>query len=218
MKDVALWAPPRAPEGAPRTPQVITNPRRILALSSPTSRGPPSDPRGASPIAWGAPQAPQRFPRDPPGHPLARKHKKNQWFFNDFQSCQERLNTPTGPPRTLPATSQGPQGTLRDLPALPQGPLRDPQGSQGRPRDPPRYPTGTPGDLQWPPEDPPGPPQTPDGAPEAASLPHRSLLRASNHVLAGAKSTPEPEHFARTRSHRPPRAPNYVLAGAKPTP
>ena len=164
MSIVACWASPRAPKAPQGPPQVITNPRRILALSPPTSRGPPSDPRGASPIAWGAPQAPQRFPRDPPGHPLARKHKKNQWFFNDFQSCQERLNTPTGPPRTLPATSQGPQGT-------PRGPPRYPQGSTSPPAGTPQGPPGLPGTPQGPPQrphrDPRRPPMAARGPPRA---------------------------------------------------
>ena len=39
-------------------------------------------------------------------------------------------------------------------------------------------------------EDPLRHPQRPHGAPGAAPAPHRGLLRTSNHVLAGAKSTP----------------------------
>ena len=142
--------------------------------------------------------------------------------FQWFPELPGPLKFAHGPP---PRPSQRPQGTTRSVPKVPQGspspplgPLRDPPGLQGTSQAPPRDPTVTPGDLQWPPEDPPEPPQRLHGAPEAAPTLPKGLLRASNHVLASAKSTPEPEHFARTCSHRPPRAPNYVLAGAKPTP
>ena len=48
--------PPMAPQGPP---EVITTTPRIFTLSFPTSGEPPSDPRGASPMAWGnAPRSP----------------------------------------------------------------------------------------------------------------------------------------------------------------
>ena len=142
---------------------MITNPSRMLALRPPTSRGPPSEPRGSGPSH---PAPPQGF-----------RCQQRQPIFNDFQSCLKYAHGfPLDPPSELPASPWYP----RSAPKVPQGPLSPPQGPlQDLPElprtlwGPPRYHTGNQRDRQGPPEDSAWTRQRLHGAPWAASAPQR---------------------------------------------
>ena len=177
MMLVAPVAPPRAAEGAPRTPPVITNTPRIVALRLRTYRESPRDRRGASPGTSGGapsfPAAPQGPSRASPGPPMAQNTIKTmgfQWFPELPRTLTYAHGPPEDPPSDLPGTPRYPQ-----MP--PKVPSRVYQLSRREPSGTPRAPRDTPGTPQRPPlaaRGPPGPPQMPHGAPGAASaLPRR---------------------------------------------
>ena len=120
-------------------------------------------------------KAPLRTTQGPPGTsngsqglPNCWKYYKNQWFFNDFSSCLERLNTLLGslwgsprPPRSAPESPSIPQRPSRTPPGTPQGPPGTLPGHPGPPPIRPGSSQGPPRDAQGSPEDPPETPRAP---------------------------------------------------------
>ena len=169
---VAFLAPPRAPQGAPRTPPSDHSPSkdRHFVLSDP-SRTPKRSLRslpdglGDAPRSQASPQGPSRAP---PGASNVSKHYKNQWFFNGFQSCQAPLNSPMALPQDPPSDPKVPPGASPRYPKDPPAPLWDPSGTPHGSKGPPRAPLAAP---QGPQETSNGPPRRPQRPPTRPMVP-----------------------------------------------
>ena len=123
---------------------------------------------------------------------------------------------PQDAPNDLPETSctpKSPPGAPKISQRIPQLSCRDPLGTPSAPHGLSMTAPGTPQGLH----------ETPKGrqrtlkalqdvpwCPRGLRAPPPDLQSASIHVLAGAKSTPESEHFARIRSHRTNRS-SYIF-------